>query len=134
MRILRLAFAGFVFGFILALLADRSVWLEMRLNTGLFLPATTGITVVAGFIFKRRIHTAAILSLEMLLIGLVLFNYGFSLGPLITIPASLFRDGFMPASAPLKTANIILAGLLAFGNGLLLFPHLHIFQAKKTTP
>lgn len=134
MRILRFAFAGFVFGFILGLVADRSVWLEMRMNTGLFLPVTTSITVVTGLVFKRRIHAATILSLEIFLVGLLLFNYGFSLGPLVIIPASLFRDGFMPASASLKTANCILAGLLLFGNGLLFSPLLQIFQVEKANP
>ncbi len=121
-RILRFAFLGLVAGFILAVLADRSVWLEMRLDTGLLLPAATGIAAVAGSFSGRQVPAAAFLGLELLLVLVLLAGYGFSPGPLRTMPASIFREGFFLGDLALRQVNDILIVLLALVNGLFLVP------------
>jgi hypothetical protein len=122
MKILRFIFAGFLTGFILALLAERSVWLEMRVNTGLFLPVSTGLAAITGFISDRRIPAVSILVLEIFLVTLLLLNYGFDSRAMFVIPASIVREGFLPGSVTFKTVNTILAGLCFAGNSLLILP------------
>jgi hypothetical protein len=129
MKILRFAFAGLLTGFILALLAERSIWVEMRVNTGLFLPVSTGMAVIAGLISDRRIPAAVILALQTLLVLLLLFSYGFAIGVLLVIPASIFREGFLLGTVTLGTVNSILAVLCFSGNGLLILPL--IFRIPK---
>jgi len=55
MKIFRFAFTGLLTGFILALIADRSVWIEMRINTGFFLPMATGLAITTGIVSNGRV-------------------------------------------------------------------------------
>jgi hypothetical protein len=122
MKILRFALAGLLTGFILALLADRSVWVEMRINSGLLLPISTGMAAIAGIISGRRMPAVIILGLETLLMLVLLLDYGFAISALLIIPASIFREGFFLGNSTLGAVNDILVGLLVMGNGLFLVP------------
>lgn len=117
MKILRSAFIGLLAGFLLSLLADRSIWLEMRVNTGLLLPLTMAIAVVAGIFSERRIPAPLILGLEIVLILLLLAVYGFDLQALLVIPASAFKEGFFLQAWDGRTVNGLLAVLFLLGNG-----------------
>ena len=119
MKTARYAFAGFVAGLLLALLSGQWVWLEMRVNTGLLLPATSMCSALAGGFFRRSPPAAVVFCLEFLVVLTLLAEYGVSVSPLLTLPGSLLREGFFFPTARLQTVNACLAVLLMLGNACL---------------
>ncbi len=120
MKILRFAFFGLVAGFVLSQLADQSVWLEMRVNTGLFLPVAALAAAVVGALCPHHIPAVPVLVLEILFVGLIVFSYGFDPQALLVVPAATFREGFYLRFLDLKTIDPLI-GLLLLGGNLLLF-------------
>jgi len=116
MKILHLAFIGLLAGFILSVFAGRSIWLEMRINTGLFLPLMTVIAVSAGTLFKWRVSARVTVALEIFLVILLFFVYGFDPDALMVIPASTFKEGFFLHSLDFFHLNCILAAVIFLGN------------------
>ena len=120
MKILRFAFIGLLFGLILSVLADRSVWLEMRVNTGLLLPLAMAIAIIAGAFSHRQVPVLAVVGLEVVLFFLLFLVYGPDPQALLIIPASAFKEGFFLSALNLRTLNGILALVFLLGNGVLL--------------
>ena len=120
MKILRLAFIGLLLGLILSILADRSVWLEMRVNTGLLLPLAAAAAIIAGTFSQRQVPVRVVIGMEVLLFFLLLLLYGLDPHALLIIPASAFREGFFLSALNLRTLNGILAAVFLLGNGALL--------------
>ena len=116
MKTLRLAFIGLIAGFILSTFAGRSVWLEMRINTGLLLPLATAITVFAGTFSNKQVPAIVAIGMEIFLILLLLLVYGFDPNALLVIPAATFKEGFFLASFDFGTLNSILGALFLLGN------------------
>ncbi len=122
MKILRLAFIGLLAGFILSILADRSVWLEMRVNTGLLLPLAAVLTIIAGAFSTRQVPAIAAIGMEIFLVCLLLLGYGCDPDALLIVPASTFKEGFFLSAFDVRTLNVILAAVFLVGNGVLLSP------------
>ena len=120
MKLLRLAFIGLLAGFVLSIFAGRSIWLEMRINTGLFLPFMTVIAICTGTLFTRLVPTEIVVGVEIFLVILLLFIYGFDPNVLLVIPASTFREGFYLHGLTFHSLNCILAAILLLGNFALL--------------
>jgi|GEM_PF-681720 len=118
MKILQYAFTGLLGGLILALLASRSIWLEMRVNTGILLPLTIACAVASRSLFRRDLPFRAVCGLEALLIFLLLAFYRFDPRALLLMPASLFKEGFFLHAVSIRTVNGILSLLVISGNGL----------------
>jgi hypothetical protein len=89
------------------------------------------MAAIAGYISERRIPAVSILVLEIFLVTLLLSDYGFGSGAMFVIPASIFRDGFLPGTVTLTTVNFVLAGLCLTGNGLLILPIICGFSSRK---
>ncbi len=122
MKILRLTFIGLLAGFILSILAGRSIWLEMRVNTGLLLPLAAVITIIAGTFSTRQVPTLAAIGMEIFLVCLLLFVYGWDPDALLIIPASTFKEGFFLSAFDVRTLNSILAAVFLAGNAVLFNP------------
>ncbi len=133
MKILRLAFIGLLAGFILSICAGRSIWLEMRINTGLFLPLATILTIAAGTLQKRQVPTGVAVGMEIFLVFLLLLVYGFDPDALLVVPASTFREGFFLHGLRFFSLNCILATILFLGNCAFFRPFGLIRQQQKTT-
>lgn len=122
MKILRLAFIGLLAGYILSICAGRSIWLEMRINTGLFLPLAMIVTATAGTLFKWRTPVRVAIGMEIFLVFLFLLVYGFDPDALLVVPASTLREGFFLHGLTFFGLNCILAVILTLGNCALLEP------------
>jgi hypothetical protein len=123
MKILRLAFIGLLAGFILSIFAGRSVWLEMRVNTGLLLPLTTSVAIIAGTFSNRQVPATVAIGMEIFLVFLLLQSYGCDPHALLIIPASTFKEGFFLHACDILTLNSILAAVFLLGNGVqFIFP------------
>ncbi len=120
MNILRLAFIGLLAGFILSVFAGKSIWLEMRINTGLLLPLITVIAIFGGTLFKWGVSARVGVALEISLIILLLLAYGFDPKALLVIPASTFKEGFFLHGLSIFRMNCILAAVFFLGNCILL--------------
>ncbi len=116
MKILRLAFIGLLGGFILSIFADRSIWLEMRINTGLLLPLVMVITIFAGIFRNKQASAKVAICMEIFLVFLLLFVYGFDPAVLLVIPASTFKEGFFLHGFSFFHLNCVLASILVLGN------------------
>ena len=119
MKILRLAFVGLLTGFILSILAGRSVWLEMRVNTSLLLPLATTVAIVTGTFSNRQVPVTAAIGLEIVLVFLLLLVYGCDPDALLVIPAAAFKEGFFLSAFNVRTLNGILTAVFLAGNGVL---------------
>jgi len=131
MKILRLAFIGLLFGYILSVCAGRSIWLEMRINTGLLLPLMTVLAIFAGNLCKWQVPAKAAVAKEIFLVILFLLFYGIDPDVLLVLPASTFREGFFLHGITFFSLNGILAAILLSGNGVLLRPSVVIKRQQK---
>ncbi len=122
MKIPSLVFIGLLAGFILSIFAGSSIWLEMRINTGLFLPLMTVIAIFAGTMFKWRVPARVGVGMEIILVSLLLLVYGFDPDALLAIPASTFKEGFFLHGFTFHSLNCILASILLLGNCALFGP------------
>ncbi len=116
MKTLRLAFIGLLAGFILSIFAGRSVWFEMRINTGLFLPLATTLAILAGTFLKKQVTAWTAIGMEIFFVFLLLLVYGFDPAALLIIPASILKEGFFLHTFGFKTLNGILAAIFLLGN------------------
>ncbi|MFH1033456.1 MAG: hypothetical protein V1806_03030 [Pseudomonadota bacterium] len=109
---------GLLAGGLLALLASESVWLEMRVNTGLLLPLGALLGGLAGL--RRPLGPARpwMLALQAALLLAAAWLLGFDLQAFLVVPACLLREGCHLPGLSLGTANAVLAAWLLTGNAL----------------
>lgn len=109
---------GFLAGGLSALLASRSIWLEMRINTGLLLPLGLVLGALAGLRGRACLARRRLWLWEALLLLAGAGLLGFDWPALQVVPACLLREGCLLPRLSLGQANALLvAGLLA-GNAL----------------
>lgn len=114
--ILKGALIGFTLGLILAVLAGSWVWLEMRVNVGLLIPAATFLCPVSTFWMRKAFSYSAFLMEQVFLFIALLVIYGFDAGALWSVPAYLFREGFHGTDLTLATAGLMMGSIFLGGN------------------
>ena len=115
-RIFKGALIGFALGLAIAVGAASWVWLEMRVNVGLLLPAATALCVMPA-IGKERAFPYPLFLIAQIILGVTLLViYGPDTGALWSIPAYIFREGFHGTGLTLKTAELMVWGILLGGN------------------
>ena len=119
--IFRAALIGFTLGFVLAVPVGSWVWLEMRVNVGLLIPAATFLCPVFACWKRKAFPYSLFLMGQVLLFIILLAIYGFDAGALWAIPASLFREGFHGTGLTLATAGLMVGGIFLGGNFLWMF-------------
>jgi hypothetical protein len=107
---------GFILGLGLAVLAGSFVWLDMRVNVGLLIPAAAFLCPVFAYWKRKTFSYTLFLAGQGLLFVVLIAVYGFDAGALWSVPASLLRDGFYSAGLPLETARSIVGAILLGGN------------------
>jgi len=120
-------FIGFLLGLDAAWLLSRHTWLEMRMPTGLVIPAfaagALGLGVYSAWQPKRLVRVSSrrlgqlVLALQAVLALLVARG---DWEVLLIAPASLVRD-LLPGFVPLSVINPWLLAALAFGVPALFF-------------
>jgi len=116
MKLFSFIYNGFNLGLFFSILAFQNEWLEMRMNTGLIIFITIGISIISHVILnkqKRNINYRAIKIFTTLVLVLSLnfsmFILGFS--RFKTLPASIFREAIGITSLSFSVIN---SGLLVF--------------------
>ncbi len=56
MRYFILVYNGLLWGLLAAVLATRSLWLDMRINAGLIIPVVILMTIIAGLIANNKLR------------------------------------------------------------------------------
>ncbi|MBI4799497.1 MAG: hypothetical protein HY794_12385 [Desulfarculus sp.] len=109
---------GLLAGCLLALLADRWVWLGMRVNAGLLVPLGALLGGLAGL--KKPLGAARpwLLAAQAALLAAAAWLLGFDRQALLVVPACLFREGCQMPGLSLATINALLASWLLAGNAL----------------
>lgn len=119
--LLKAGLFGFVLGYLLAFLLGRSVWLEMRFNTGLVIPGAAAGSMFFSLLKKIKIRYPVFLLLQIISILVFFLLYPFEISTLTIIPGCLFREGCRLTSLGLPWINMILAFLLLAGNVIWIF-------------
>lgn len=116
MNLFSFIYNGFNLGLFLSILAFQNEWLEMRMNIGLIIFITIGISIVTYVILnkqKRNINYVTIKVFSFLILALSFsisfFILGFS--RFKTLPASIFREAIGITSLSFSVIN----------NGLIVF-------------
>lgn len=116
-RIFRLAYAGFAAGYSAAIILGASVWLEMRFNVGLLIPACSLAALISAFWVEGR-QKWLWLAPQVAAVISFLAVYGMDSGAMSVIPAVLLREGFSLGLLSLDKANLLLAAVIIAGNSL----------------
>lgn len=114
--LLKGALIGFTLGFVLAVLAGSWVWLEMRVNVGLLIPAATFLCAVSALWKWKAFPYALFLAGQVILIITLVVLYGFAADAFCAVPAYLFREGFHGSGLTLATARALVGGIFLGGN------------------
>ncbi len=110
LNIISSSLIGLNLGFCLALLMAQWTWLELRFNAGLFIL----VGLLFGFIYgvfirlKHSLFWGGVSVVVLLLTGLVI---GRGIENMQILLGSMFREGILVSSLPLKVANAMVAGL-----------------------
>lgn len=115
-RIIRYGFTGLIMGYFLAVILGQWIWLDMRVNVGLLIPAGTLIGAVTGVFFRGNSRVWGLFVPELFLTGSMAVIYGGDLGAFTVIPAVLLREGLFLPDLSLHNINIILVLILIGGN------------------
>jgi hypothetical protein len=107
---------GFILGLGLAVLAGSFVWLDMRVNVGLLIPAATFLCPVFAYWKRKTFSYTLFLVGQALLFVVLIAVYGFDAGALWSVPACLLREGCYGAGLPLGAAGLVVGGILLGGN------------------
>lgn len=121
-RVIKYAFVGFIFSYILAAALSNWIWLEMRLNVAASLPIGTVLGgLLLGLYWQLVLGPRTVLLAQGILLITMLISYGGDLGALLVLPAVLLREGFKLGSLSLQQLNILLIIIWLAGNGLWFF-------------
>jgi hypothetical protein len=112
-------YAGALAGLFLSLVLSRFVWLEMRVKTGLLIPACAlALAVFGGRGARGRPWPGgrSVLAAQAVLAFLFLAAGGLDPDSLAVLPAALVRDGLGLSGIPLAVLNRWLLGAVALGS------------------
>jgi hypothetical protein len=130
-RLLKAGFVGLIAGYILALLLNRWVWLEMRINIASIIPASFLFFLILACWKKFTVSLPLLLCLEAILLVVFFSLYGLKLGALAFVPACLLREGCQVTSLNINSVNVFLGATLILGNSFLIFSR---FKSSSSTP
>jgi hypothetical protein len=130
--LVRGAFFGFILGLLISLLAGSWVWLEMRVNVGLFIPGMTLACLVASVARQDLFPYRLFALLQLLSIAVFIALYGFDPVALRIVPASFFREGFQVPAMSLDAANVALVLILIMGNAIM-YMEAHLVRTRYAT-
>ncbi|MBF0496281.1 MAG: hypothetical protein HQK58_06860 [Deltaproteobacteria bacterium] len=120
----RLSAVGLVIGFMITILSNHWVWLDMRFNSGVIIPIFVVLGGIIGLGTGLSFSFRVFLLLEAICMAVWLIDYGFDLDALLVVPASLIRDGLRVHTLTLPEINlglvlVVMAGNLAWLPGAL---------------
>jgi hypothetical protein len=107
---------GLIAGFTPALALSQWVWLEMRVNTGLIIPAGALTAVLLAARLQARPRPAWLLTADGLLAVTLLACFGRQWDAWLYMPAHLLREGCLLQKVPLGAVNWALGTLLLLGH------------------
>jgi hypothetical protein len=117
--LVRRALFGFILSLLLSLLAGSRVWLEMRVNVGLFIPGMMLVCLVTVAGWENLFPYRFFMLLQMLSIAVFIALYGFDPVALRVVPAAFFREEFQAPAMSLNAANVTLGIILTIGNAFM---------------
>ncbi|ATW26116.1 hypothetical protein [Candidatus Formimonas warabiya] len=120
-RIGRCFFFGFILGFFMAVVLNQWIWLAMRTNISLVIPACSFLAVIWAFFPKRPVHRFVFYGAEILFLAVFLVIYR-DPAAFAIMPAIMLKEAFFLSFLSLSQANGLLLILLATGNILWFLP------------
>lgn len=107
---------GMVTGYILALLLSQWTWFEMRCNLSRLIPAGAVLGFLLVFWRRFTIPYIVFLLLQIAFFTVFIAAYWFQLDALLTIPASMWREGFDLQSIRVGVINTLLGAFFLLVN------------------
>ncbi len=119
-KLILLIYSGMVLGMMLSLFLIRSVWIDMRINTSLFLPLSVLAWTGAGVFFNKIPSAVLVLVLQAVLGLILMYTCGLDIGAWAVLPAALAKEGLFLKFMNLSSINYALIFLFLAGNLTLL--------------
>ncbi len=119
-KTLKSGYIGLVVGFIILLLLNRSIWLEMRVTTELVLPLCTIAGLWLFLNSGKTIRPGLFVALQVLAVLGFLIFYEFDIRVLGLMPAVWVRQGFYLHFLSVGVINLLLAGVVMIVNATLI--------------
>jgi hypothetical protein len=113
---------GMTTGFLVVMLLNQWLWLEMRANTSLALPVSTLAGMLSPVFFKKPPSPGKAIIAQLLCLLIFFYLFDFDIRALWVVPATWFREGFCLPSVSIHAINQAVAGIFMVGNGSFLFP------------
>jgi hypothetical protein len=126
MKTFQIIYNSLIWGLIVAILAFQSVWLEMRMNIGIFVPIVAIIAIIVLAMMKKGQLLTFKFSLVNLLVGLIVSVFTLGFRRIMVVPASIVREGLGITQVSFSNMNIILM-IILIGGLILIY-----FNNKKT--
>lgn len=115
MRVFALIYNSLIWGLLAAVLATRSLWLDMRIDVGLIIPAVVLISVIVGLITKNKLITTFRFTIVNLVSCFVLTFLVLGTKRLAVVPASILRESIHSTSVSFSIINWVFLIFLAAG-------------------
>ncbi|EET89328.1 hypothetical protein CcarbDRAFT_0162 [Clostridium carboxidivorans P7] len=98
MKIFRLLYNSFIWGMLISILTFQNEWLEMRINTGIFIPITMLLSLIVAMLIKKfsKLHILQLNLISTTLNVLVCTTISIIvLGKerIQVVPAAIIREG-----------------------------------------
>lgn len=115
MKFFILIYNGFIWGLLAAVMATRSLWLDMRISIGLIIPTIILFTIIVGLIAKNRLIITLKFTLVNLILCFILTFLVLGTKRLAVVPASIIRESIKMTSISFSVVNWVLLISLALG-------------------
>lgn len=115
MKFFILIYNGFIWGLLVAVMATRSLWLDMRISIGMIIPTIILFTIIVGLIAKNRLIITLKFTLVNLILCFVLTFLILGTKRLAVVPASIIRESIKMTSMSFSIVNWVLLISLALG-------------------
>ena len=115
MRYFILVYNGLLWGLLAAVLATRSLWLDMRINAGLIIPVVILMTIIAGLIANNKLRITPEFTLVNLVFCFTLIFFVLGIKRLAVIPASIIRESINMSGLSFSFINWVLIIFLTLG-------------------
>lgn len=120
MKIFRLLYNSFIWGMLISILTFQNEWLEMRINTGIFIPATMLLSLIVAMLIKK-FSKLRILQLNLtitvlnVLVCTIIAIIVLGKERIQVVPAAIIREGIKEYNIDFFSINIALLIFLIFG-------------------
>ena len=105
MKFVVLIYNGLIWGMLVAVMATRNLWLDMRIEVGLIIPTVILISIIGGLIAGNKLIKSPGFALANLILCFILTFLVLGTKRLAVVPASIIRETIYMTSLGFSVIN-----------------------------